>query len=171
MTVGSLKTQQWRVSDSQVEYPFKKNMEVRFCLEFCCCYLVTKLHLTLCDPTDCTPLGFSVHGVFQARILEWVSISFHSLEFYQKFNFIALSMKYQWKRNLKHKYELDDKQYLRMLYLIICLLGWLNSGLINLLEHLFRKIVTTTDRHLIYLEIAPGVIIIHTLCYQCLHIG
>ena len=29
---------------------------------------------TLCDPTDCSPLGFSVHGILQARILEWVSM-------------------------------------------------------------------------------------------------
>ena len=27
---------------------------------------------TLCNPTDCSPSGFSVHGIFQARILEWV---------------------------------------------------------------------------------------------------
>ena len=32
--------------------------------------------LTLCNPMDCNPPGFSVHGVLQARILEWVSISF-----------------------------------------------------------------------------------------------
>ena len=30
---------------------------------------------TLCDPTDCSPPGSSVHGVFQARILGWVAIS------------------------------------------------------------------------------------------------
>ena len=33
-------------------------------------------HLTLCDPMDCSPPGFSVHGISQARILEWVAISF-----------------------------------------------------------------------------------------------
>ena len=32
--------------------------------------------LTLCDPMDCTPPGTSVHEIFQARILEWVAISF-----------------------------------------------------------------------------------------------
>ena len=31
---------------------------------------------TLCDPMDCSLPGFSVHGIFQARILEWVAISF-----------------------------------------------------------------------------------------------
>ena len=31
---------------------------------------------TLCDPVDCSLPGFSVHGILQARILEWVAISF-----------------------------------------------------------------------------------------------
>ena len=31
---------------------------------------------TLCDPTDCSLPGFSVHGILQARTLEWVAISF-----------------------------------------------------------------------------------------------
>ena len=29
-----------------------------------------------CDPMDCSPPGSSVHGIFQARILEWVAITF-----------------------------------------------------------------------------------------------
>ena len=32
--------------------------------------------LTLCDPMDCSLQGPSVHGTFQARVLEWVAISF-----------------------------------------------------------------------------------------------
>ena len=31
---------------------------------------------TLCHPMDCSLPGSSVHGIFQARILEWVAISF-----------------------------------------------------------------------------------------------
>ena len=31
---------------------------------------------TLCDPVDSSPPGSSVHGILQARILEWVAISF-----------------------------------------------------------------------------------------------
>ena len=31
---------------------------------------------TLCSPMDSSPPGSSVHGIFQARILEWVAISF-----------------------------------------------------------------------------------------------
>ena len=34
--------------------------------------------LTLCDPIDGSPLGFSVPGILQARTLEWVAISFPS---------------------------------------------------------------------------------------------
>ena len=35
---------------------------------------VVQLCLSLCDPVDCSPPGSSVHGVLQARILEWVAI-------------------------------------------------------------------------------------------------
>ena len=38
--------------------------------------LVTKPCPTLCDPMDCSLPGSSVHGISQARILEWVAISF-----------------------------------------------------------------------------------------------
>ena len=38
--------------------------------------LVTQSCLTLCDPVDYNPPGSSVHGIFQARILEWVAILF-----------------------------------------------------------------------------------------------
>ena len=34
---------------------------------------VTQSCLTLCDPMDCSPPGSSVHGILQARILEWVA--------------------------------------------------------------------------------------------------
>ena len=37
---------------------------------------VTQSCLTLCDPVDCSPPGSSLHGILQARILEWVAISF-----------------------------------------------------------------------------------------------
>ena len=38
--------------------------------------LVTQLCPTLCNPTDCSPPGFSVNGIFQARILQWIAYSF-----------------------------------------------------------------------------------------------
>ena len=35
-----------------------------------------KLHLILCNPMDCSPPHSSVHGISQARILEWIAIFF-----------------------------------------------------------------------------------------------
>ena len=37
---------------------------------------VTQSCLTLCDPMDCSLPGLSVPGIFQARVLEWVAVSF-----------------------------------------------------------------------------------------------
>ena len=37
---------------------------------------VAQSYLTLCDPMNCSPPGSSVHGIFQARILEWGAIAF-----------------------------------------------------------------------------------------------
>ena len=37
---------------------------------------VTQSCPTLCNPMDCSLPGFSVHGIFQARVLEWDAISF-----------------------------------------------------------------------------------------------
>ena len=36
----------------------------------------SQLCLTLCDPVDCSPPGSPVQRIFQARILEWITISF-----------------------------------------------------------------------------------------------
>ena len=46
-----------------------KDLNVHVCL-------VAQLCPTLCDLMDCSPPGSSVDGIFQARILEWVAISF-----------------------------------------------------------------------------------------------
>ena len=37
---------------------------------------VTQSCPTLGDPMDCNPPGSSIHGIFQARVVEWVAISF-----------------------------------------------------------------------------------------------
>ena len=37
---------------------------------------ITQLCPTLCDPIFCSLPGSSIHGIFQARVLEWVAISF-----------------------------------------------------------------------------------------------
>ena len=38
-------------------------------------------HVRLCDPMDCSLPGCSVHGIFQARVLEWVAIAFSVILF------------------------------------------------------------------------------------------
>ena len=51
----------------------------RVCVCVCVCvctHLVDQSCLTLCDPVNCSLPGFSVCGIFQARILEWVAMSF-----------------------------------------------------------------------------------------------
>ena len=44
--------------------------------ETSCCCLVAQSCWLFCDPVDCSQPGSSVHGTLQARILEWVAISF-----------------------------------------------------------------------------------------------
>ena len=41
----------------------------------CVCAQSFQSCLTLCNPMDCNPAGSSVHGILQARILEWVALS------------------------------------------------------------------------------------------------
>ena len=43
---------------------------------------VAQSYPPLCDPVDCSLPGSSVHGIFQARILEWVAISFSKVSCY-----------------------------------------------------------------------------------------
>ena len=47
-------------------------------INICACLHAKLLQscLTLCNPMDCSPPGTSVHEILQARILEWVAISF-----------------------------------------------------------------------------------------------
>ena len=51
-----------------------KIASIKFATFYACS--VIQLCLTLCNPMDYNPLGYPVHGVSQARIMEWVAISF-----------------------------------------------------------------------------------------------
>ena len=61
------------------DYENKKSesseLAVCLCACVCVCVLVTLSCLTFCDPVDWRPPGSSVHGILQARILEWIPIS------------------------------------------------------------------------------------------------
>ena len=52
-----------------LSYPVLKILNI-----FCMCAESLQLHLTLCNPMDCSPPGSFVHGLLQARILEWVPV-------------------------------------------------------------------------------------------------
>ena len=54
-------------------------------------------NLTLCDPMDCSLPGSSIHGIFQARVLEWGATAFSDSCFVNPMN----SMKRQKDRTLK----------------------------------------------------------------------
>ena len=58
--------------------PIKKQKLSKQCVCVCVCVCVcahAQSCPTLCDPMDCSLPGSSVHGISQARILEWVAIS------------------------------------------------------------------------------------------------
>ena len=44
-----------------------------------CCAKLLQSCPTLCDPMDCSLSGSSIHGILQAKILEWVAVSFRDL--------------------------------------------------------------------------------------------
>ena len=59
---------------------FSQHMHYIICVCVCVCVCVcAHMHAqscpALCNPMDCGLPGFSIHGIFQARILEWVAIS------------------------------------------------------------------------------------------------
>ena len=58
------------------------------CVCVCLYVLVAQLCLTLCNSMDCTPPGSPVHGILQARILEWVAISFSISYIYEIYIYI-----------------------------------------------------------------------------------
>ena len=56
-------------------FKFVLQFNIHVCLCVCACPVIQSC-LILCDPMDCSPPGSFVHGISQARILEWVAISF-----------------------------------------------------------------------------------------------
>ena len=53
---------------------------------------VTQSCLTLRDPLDCSLPGSSVHGIFKARVLEWVAIAFSRVRAYYMTNTMLCSL-------------------------------------------------------------------------------
>ena len=79
---------------------------------YCYCCLVAKLCLTLCNPMDYSPPNTSVHGVFQARILEWVAISFSKFLLYPEIN-SRLSKKQYNNKSIRKAQERTFSRYFK----------------------------------------------------------
>ena len=59
-----------------LELPDSKSSALYSGEQECVCAKSLQLCPTLCDPMDCNPPGSSVHGILQARLLEWVAMPF-----------------------------------------------------------------------------------------------
>ena len=70
----------WGPQEAELESEFSFRLFVKECVRVCVCVyvcvLIAQSSLTLCDPMNCSPQVSSVHGILQARILEWVDIPF-----------------------------------------------------------------------------------------------
>ena len=62
-------------SDLDLVVLISKDLDKSSSYEMCACLVVQSCSI-LCDPLDCSPPESSVHGSFQARMLEWVAVSF-----------------------------------------------------------------------------------------------
>ena len=65
----------WELTTTSGFFHMKAHSCMSHCMFVCCCCLVTKSCLPLCDPLDCNLPG-GLHGILQARILEWVAVPF-----------------------------------------------------------------------------------------------
>ena len=70
---------------------------------------------TLCDPMDCSPPGSSVHGISQARVLEWVAIAFSGI-----YRYVYKSNRY-WIISMSQIRQTDGYRYviLYMRYMLV----------------------------------------------------
>ena len=83
LAYGDLEAEECNVSSLEAVHPCRQAPSqphplTPFNSSLCCAVCAKSLWLcpTLCDPMDCSQPGSSVHGIFQARILEWVAMPF-----------------------------------------------------------------------------------------------
>ena len=66
---------------------------------------------TLCDPIDCSLPGSSVHGIFQAIVLEWIAISFSRLRQKPKWKRVNFQLGFLWPPGGDVCIDLDKSTY------------------------------------------------------------
>ena len=82
-----------QISSTFPEFSIKKCLT--FLISGIYVYVCTQLCLTLCDPMGCNLAGSFVHGIFQARVLEWGAILARILERVA----ISFSRRLSWPKN------------------------------------------------------------------------
>ena len=66
----------WRSGRFHPFFPVEIIVNGSSLLIIACMCVLSRLVMSSCDPMDCSPLGSSVYGIFQASILKWVAISY-----------------------------------------------------------------------------------------------
>ena len=90
--------------------------------------MVAQLCLTLCSPINCSPPGSSVHGIFQARILECVAVSFSRVSSWPRDRTCVSSIDRQILYNLDTwEAHLVTKYTQLYMYMCICILVYVCS--------------------------------------------
>ena len=70
--VWSTGNRKWILLTAWMSLEEKPNLQIRITNQIKSCWVAK--HVWLCDPMECSLPGSSVHGILQARILEWVAI-------------------------------------------------------------------------------------------------
>ena len=112
-----------------------------FQMSMCMCAKSLQSCLTLCNPMDCNPPASSVHGIFQARIPEWVvmpssrgssqprdltHISYVSCSGRQVlYHYLRNQRKRNQRSNCQHSLDHKDRQFQENIYL--CLTDYMNT--------------------------------------------
>ena len=73
---GSVMGCVYGVAQSRTQLKRLSSCSSNYLFTYMCVCPVTQSYPTLCSPMDCSPPSSSVHGIFQARVLEWGAIAF-----------------------------------------------------------------------------------------------
>ena len=102
---------------------------------------VTQSCPTLSNPKDYSPAGSSVHGIFQARVLEWVAIAFSRIYVYLWLIHIDV-----WQKpTQQYKAIISQSEFTKHVYICVCVCMFtfqvflkFNTLLLIILSHKFR---------------------------------
>ena len=101
---------------------------------------VAQLCLTLCDPVDCSLSGSSFYGIFKARVLEWIAISF--------------SRGSSWPRNRNRVSCIAGRRFTVWASLSIVAQNWVNATqpkirfclILHVMGHWFSEVIIHLDK-------------------------